>query len=75
MKFNYPRSLSLHPDYQVGCAGTEVPLGKDSKTYFMFTTSKIGLMLTTVLKATYLYQKKNGKVNNNEYIYHRPNRN
>lgn len=35
MKFNYPRPLSFaHPDYQVGCAGTEVPfLGKDSKTY------------------------------------------
>ena len=43
MKFNYHRDLSFaHPDYQVGCAGTEIPFtGKNSKTYLYVWNKKL----------------------------------
>lgn len=42
MKFDYPRELSFaHPDYQVGCAGTEIPFtGSDRKTYLYVWNTK-----------------------------------
>ena len=43
MKFNYPRELSfVHPDYQVGCSGTEYPfIGSDGKTYLYVWNKKL----------------------------------
>jgi hypothetical protein len=43
MKFNYPRELSFaHPDYQVGCSGTEYPfIGSDGKTYLYVWNKKL----------------------------------
>ena len=42
MKFDYPRELSFaHPDYEVGCAGTETPfIGANGKT-FLYVWNKI----------------------------------
>ena len=61
MKFDYPRELSFaHPDYQVGCAGTEIPFtGLDSKTYLYVWNKSFGGMNIIVLKATYFCKKKN----------------
>ena len=34
MKFTYPRSLEFyHPEYNVGCGGTEVPMSYQGRTY------------------------------------------
>lgn len=34
MKFAYPRELEFsHPEYVVGCGGTETPMVYDHKTY------------------------------------------
>ena len=43
MKFDYPRELSFaHPDYQVGCSGTEYPfIGSDGKTYLYVWNKKL----------------------------------
>ena len=48
MKFTYPRELSFaHPDYQVGCAGTETPfIGFNGKTF---------LLVWNMIKKNYSY--------------------
>jgi hypothetical protein len=41
MKFTYPRELSFaHPDYEVGCAGTETPFIGFTGQTFLFVWHK-----------------------------------